>query len=174
MIRYRITDRNFDGVTADWIQVRDKALCARDLATLTRRVLATSIAKVLVNSRTDVALACGAHGVHLPAHSIAPRQLRRITPQGFLIGVSCHSEEELLRAELEGADFAVYGPVYAPLSKVEAGVPIGLEAFAAGCRAVRMPVLALGGITWENATQCVAAGAAGVAGITLFQSRGTR
>jgi len=182
MKRYYITDRKqAGGVVAlldciarnagvDWIQIREKDLPARELSDLVWRALAVAgSSKVLVNSRVDVALACGAHGVHLPAGSIAPREWRRIVPAGFLIGVSCHTLDELRAAE--GADFAVYGPVFRPLSKEDPRPPLGLEGLREGCRAARVPVLALGGLTWQNAAECVAAGAAGVAGITLFQRR---
>jgi thiamine-phosphate pyrophosphorylase len=87
-----------------------------------------------------------------------------------LIGVSCHSLEEVREAETEGADYVVFGPVFAPRSKVTALEPRGIDALAEAARAVRIPVLALGGITQENARDCMRAGAAGVAAISLFQS----
>ena len=169
MIRYCITDRwlSFVGM-ADCVQIRDKELAARELITVVRRAVHT-MGRVLVNSRVDVAIAAGAAGVHLPAGSIAPSVWRRITPEGFLIGVSCHSLEEVVRAEQGGADYVMFGPVFAPLSKTSDLAPRGLEELARVSRAVRIPVLALGGITWENAEACVEAGAAGVAGISMFQ-----
>ena len=171
MKRYCITDSlevaaraGRDG--AVMIQIRAKELSAKALAELVRGVVATASGKVLVNTRTDVALACGAQGVHLPAGSIAPSAIRRIAPGGFLIGVSCHSIEELKKAEAQGADFAVFGPIFKSITK--SVNPIGVEALRRAAISVRLPVYALGGVTNENAPLCVEAGAAGVAGISLF------
>jgi thiamine-phosphate pyrophosphorylase len=172
MLRCCITDRslNFAG-NPDWVQIRDKELCARELIAVVRRAMAGG-GKILVNSRVDVAIAAGAAGVHLPARSIAASDWRGITPAGFLIGVSCHSLDEVVRAEREGADYVLFGPVFAPLSKTSDLAARGLEELGRVSRAVRIPVLALGGITDANAAECVAAGASGVAGITLFRNAG--
>jgi thiamine-phosphate pyrophosphorylase len=150
----------------DLVQIRAKELSGRALTELVRSAVAVAGSKVLVNTRTDVALACHAGGVHLPAGSIAPSTIRRITPPGFLIGVSCHTIEELQAAEREGADFAVFGPVFP--SPTKALTPIGIDAFRTATSNVRLPVYALGGVTADNAALCIAAGAAGVAGISLF------
>jgi thiamine-phosphate pyrophosphorylase len=180
MIRCQVTDRSkFDSIDAllyrlsrspaDWIQIREKDLKDRELAMLVRRVLRAAPGKlILVNTRADIAMACGAHGVHLPSDSLAPSELRRIVPAGFRIGVSCHTKADVARAAREGADYVVFGPVFAPLSKPAAGPAVGLEGLADACRASPIPVLALGGITEENAPGCLAAGAAGIAAITLF------
>jgi len=170
--RYCITDSlhvatRAAGERVEMIQIRAKELSARDLSNLVRKVVRVAQgSRILVNTRTDVALACGAHGVHLPAGSMSPETIRRITPTGFLIGVSCHTIAELVAGEREGADFAVYGPVFPSITKSLA--PIGIDAFRQAAASVRLPVYALGGVTAKNAPLCIEAGAAGVAGISLF------
>jgi thiamine-phosphate pyrophosphorylase len=165
----RIARNDAEGVGL--IQIREKDLSTRELCELVGRAVELCWrASVIVNTRVDVALSCGADGVHLPAHSPSPAEFRRITPPGFLIGVSCHDIEELRAAEREGADYAFFAPVFRPLSKLDQRAPHGLDGLRAACFSVRIPVYALGGITIGNALLCTQAGATGVAGITLFQT----
>jgi thiamine-phosphate pyrophosphorylase len=151
----------------EYIQIREKQLCARALLALTREVVQLaqgSTTRILVNDRADVALAAGAHGVHLRSDSPPPHVWRRVVPEGFLVAMSCHTPADIESAE--GADFVVYGPVFATPGK---GDPIGLDGLRAGIARASMPVFALGGIDDTNAEACIAAGAAGVAAIRLFQ-----
>jgi thiamine-phosphate pyrophosphorylase len=187
MLRYYITDRHSAGgvpellrfverAAADdveMIQVREKDLSAREVYALVVKIIELTAkhgTRILVNSRTDVALAAGAHGVHLPGNSAAPKILRTITPPGFVIGVSTHSRNEIHTAQTEGADFVVFSSIFAPLSKTDPRPPVGLNGLREAVRDLTLPVLALGGITHSNAASCIEAGAAGIAGISLFQS----
>jgi thiamine-phosphate pyrophosphorylase len=183
MLRYYITDRaqlgSMQALLAnvarqlaagiEMIQLRERDLPARDLLALSAAVLRLPNprgTRLLINDRTDVALACGAAGVHLRGNAVAPRRIRTIAPGDFLIGVSCHSVEQVRRAEDEDASFAVLAPIFATPGK---GPALGLGPLAEAAAAVRIPLLALGGITHERAIACKDAGAAGIAGISLFQ-----
>jgi thiamine-phosphate pyrophosphorylase len=160
----------------DWIQIREKDLSARDLAEFTVRALALAGRRstVLVNDRMDVACSVGASGVHLGEQSLPADEARRFVSQrcaqgNFLVGVSVHSLEGALQAEKAGADYVIFGPVFATPSKAGFGKPQGVEHLREVCHQVAIPVLAIGGITLENAEDCLAAGAAGIAAIRLFQ-----
>ena len=202
MLLYYITDRSqFPGDEAsrrrrllktiaqaahngvDYVQLREKDLSPLDLEMLAREVVAmvhelrTGNEKLktglLINSRTDVALAAGADGVHLRSNDISPTEVRKIWTQcgaalgRLTVGVSCHTPAEVAVAAAQGADFAVFGPIFEKKAAPHTPPP-GLDALRQACHE-QIRVLALGGITVENAGSCIQAGAAGVAGIRLFQ-----
>lgn len=163
---HAIVDHVRDVSSTNFIHVRNKNLDARELIQLVRWYVEKGN-QVLVNTRIDVALAAQAAGVHLPSNSLRPSTVRRMVPEGFLIGVSCHSREDLIQAQNEGADYAYLSPVFAPLSKKEDGPILGIDGFRQSIEGLTIPVLALGGITPERIPDCLSAGAYGVAGISL-------
>jgi thiamine-phosphate pyrophosphorylase len=165
----------------DYIQLREKDLSAHDLELLAREIvqLRTENSKlntgVLINTRTDIALACGANGVHLRSDDISPAEVRAIWSHSgagtrATIGVSCHTRAEVACAAEGGADFAVFGPVFEKYKAGGSTRPTGLEVLHEACQE-KIPVIALGGVTLENASVCIQAGAAGLAGIRLFQQQ---
>jgi len=162
-------DSSMAQADADFIQVREPGMRLPALVECVRKLVSGGGPRILVNDRTDVALACGAAGVHLRDGSVAPQAIRRIAPAGFIISVACHDAMAVQRAEEEGADYAVLAPIFRPLSKAAGRPPLGLEALRAIASRSAIPVIALGGITIDNAPLCMEAGAAGVAGITLFR-----
>ncbi len=168
---------------ADWVQVREKDLGTRDLLTLVRGVVGAARGArmsrraemlVIVNDRLDVALAAGADGVHLGGESLPVRDVVRwcrggSAPSDFRIGVSCHSLAEAREAEAAGASYVFFGPVFDTPAKRRFGAPQGTDRLVEVCRAVAMPVIAIGGVQEENAADCLRAGAAGIAAIRMFQ-----
>jgi thiamine-phosphate pyrophosphorylase len=183
----RVAEAARSGV--DYIQLREKDLATRDLERLARDAIRTvrdhsTTTKLLVNGRTDVALASGADGVHLPAGDLAASEVRALWMQASdrppVIAVSAHTLAEVGAAAAAGANFAALAPIF---EKAHAGVQgIGLDALRVACVGStpadntesapqnHFAVLALGGVTLTNARACLAAGAAGVAGIRLFQT----
>jgi thiamine-phosphate pyrophosphorylase len=173
----------------DWIQLREKDLAARALARLAEEALRRiephrDRTRLLINSRLDVALAVGADGVHLTSSDFTARQARMIANSAnrdLLIGVSCHTASEARLAAGHGADFVVLAPIFEKILAPHAALPqatpgtasklsgIGCEAISEAKRGAGVPILALGGVNLSNAAACLAAGAAGVAGIRLFQ-----
>jgi thiamine-phosphate pyrophosphorylase len=163
----------------DWIQIREKDFSGRELAALTAGALrrVPKCCRILVNDRLDVALACGAGGVHLGEASLPVADAKRLAREkipgaDFLIGASVHSLESAQAAEHAGADYLIFGPVYETPSKLALGQPQGVEQLGKICRGVSIPVLAIGGITAQNARDCVEVGASGIAAIRLFQDAG--
>jgi thiamine-phosphate pyrophosphorylase len=175
MIRYYVTDRRQGDVLAcaaravgdgvDMIQVREKDLHAGDLFELVCRIrdLAGGTAtRILVNDRLDIALAAGVDGVHLPSDGLPADRVR---PLVKVLGISTHTLDEAVAAEKARADFIVFGPIFNTPGKAA----VGLEPLRRVAAAVQIPVLAIGGITAATIDSVVAAGAAGIAGIRLFQ-----
>lgn len=173
----------------DAIQIREKDLSTRALIDLSARAIeivrrenarnSTKIqTRLLINSRIDAALASGIEGVHLRSDDLSPAETRSVFLRAGIarptVAVSCHSVREVELAEGEGADFAVFGPVF---EKSGHAAPVGLTGLRNACRRraakTPMPVLALGGISVDNAGECIQAGAAGIAGIRLFQNGNT-
>jgi len=153
----------------DLIQVRERDLEGGQLAALVEAALTLArgtSSRIVVNDRLDVALACGADGVHLRADSIPTADARRIVPAGFLILRSVHAPGEASAAE--GCDYLIAGTVFPSQSKAAGAAVLGIEGLRAIVRASRVPVLAIGGVTADRFDDVAAAGAAGVAGIGLF------
>ena len=146
------------------VQLREKGLPTGELYDLaiTLRAVLRGRALLFVNDRVDVALAAGADGVHLPEHSLPGKAVRALVSEGCIVGRSVHSVDAAARAEAEGADFVQIGAVYETKSKPER-TPGGVELVRAVAEAVRVPVIAVGGITAENVAEVVEAGADGVA-----------
>jgi thiamine-phosphate pyrophosphorylase len=171
----------------DCIQLREKDLSSRELEGLARaaahiiqelrtgnRELRT---RLLINSRSDIAIAVGADGIHLRSDDVSPAEVRSLWAQALarspelartpLVAVSCHTQDNVSRAQSQGADFAVFAPVFGK-KDAPGAQPAGLVVLREACRS-NIPVLALGGVTLDNAASCMKAGAAGIAAIRLFQ-----
>jgi thiamine-phosphate pyrophosphorylase len=165
-----------------WVQIREKDLPVRGLMGITRTAVRARGAlvkedqtRILVNDRCDVAWAAGAAGVHVGEESLPiPPLVKARQARGsaeFLVGASCHSAEGAVKAAEEGADYIFFGPIFETPAKARFGAPQGLAKLAQVCEAVPIPVIAIGGITIENAPACRGAGAAGIAAIRLFQEK---
>jgi thiamine-phosphate diphosphorylase len=151
---------------ASAIQLREKGLPARELVEVGRRMAALcrdAGVVCIINDRADVAVACGADGVHVGEDDLPVAAARRIVGPRGIVGASAGTVEAALRAQAEGADYLGAGSVYATGTKDDAGPPIGTEGLAAIVRAVRIPVVAIGGITARVVPEVMRTGAAGVA-----------
>ena len=161
----------------EYIQLREPDLDSRVLEELAIKAAATvrragSNSKLLVNSRIDIAIAAGADGVHLRSQDLSASEARSIFSaagkSAAIIAVSCHSRTQVESAYSHGADLVVLGPIFESHS---GSSPLGVKTLGSICKNVPLPVFALGGVTADNAADCIKAGAAGVAGIRLFQHR---
>jgi len=187
----------------DYIQLREKDLSARELQELGQEAVRVlqgtntfsagqnlTPTRLLINSRTDIALVVGADGVHLRSDDVSPAQARVVAEtvlaqsskpatrnylarspapatREFLVAVSCHSDEEVISVRSQNADFVVFAPVFEKIGLPRSRI-LGLDQLRRAC-GHNVPVLALGGVTLDNAPSCLEAGAAGIAGIRLFQ-----
>lgn len=154
------------------VQIREKDLPTRELVALAKSAIEQAqgtTTQIVLNDRLDVALALGASGVHLGTTSMPPEAARSCVSADFLVGVSCHSLDDALRAEAAGANYVLLGPIFATPSKLAYGPPLGLRTLQETTARVKIPVFALGGITVERAKNCAEAGASGLAGISIFQ-----
>jgi thiamine-phosphate pyrophosphorylase len=154
---------------ADVIQVRDKTCGPRELLRIgrvIREITGKTGTLFMVNDRLDVAIACGADGVHLGQDDLCADVARQLTPPGFIIGVSVGTLEEAVRAERDGADYVALSPVFPTASKNDAGPGHGLEVLREIRQNVAIPVIAVGGITRENVHDVIIAGADGIAVIS--------
>jgi thiamine-phosphate pyrophosphorylase len=195
MRRTRLLDKIAEAASCgiDYIQLREKDLTSRELESLAREAVRVirdqkltpgvrqPATALLVNSRTDVAVAIGAAGVHLPGNDVSPEEVRaawvgkcgadaparEISRLDPLIAVSCHSPEEVAQSARSKAAFAVFAPVFEK-NDASGTAPAGLDALRQACLA-SISVLALGGVTLQNAGSCLQAGAVGIAAIRLFQ-----
>jgi thiamine-phosphate pyrophosphorylase len=162
-------------VKIDLIQIREKRLTAKvlyQLSTSAAGITHGSATKLLVNDRADIAVAAAADGVHLTSQSLPAEIVRLTIGAEFLIGVSTHSLKEAAAAQLGGSDFVVFGPVFDTPSKKQYGKSVGLAGLREVTSELRpFPVLALGGVTLDNAADCIRAGAAGVAAISMLGDR---
>ena len=152
------------------VQLRARGASGRELLELARalrRVVSEVGQRLLVNDRIDVAMACGADGLHLPAAGVSPRDARALLGRGRLLAVSCHSAADVARARDSGADFATFGPIFETPSKRSFGPPVGLERLQEAA-ALGLPLVGLGGVDLSNAPEVMAAGACGVAAIRAW------
>ena len=171
--------RIFEAVRAgvDLVQIREKDLETREQAVLVKAAVDAArgtATRVMVNDRLDVALALRAAGVHLGTASMPARAVRESLARSheagqFIVGVSCHSLGEAVAAQSAGADYLVLGPIFETPSKTPYGPPLGLAMLREVTAKIKIPVLALGGISVERVKPCLAAGATGIAGIRIFQ-----
>jgi thiamine-phosphate pyrophosphorylase len=164
---------------AAWIQIREKDLDARSLVELARFAVVearSTGARVIINDRLDVALAAMAGGIHLGEKSIPLAAIvewrNSAKREDFLIGASCHTLDSAREAERGGADYIFFGPIFATPSKAAYGEPQGLARLGEVTKAVKIPVLAIGGMNQQNAKECIAAGAAGIAAIRMYSRTG--
>ena len=155
------------------VQLREKGCSTRefmDEARLLKALLAGTGVPLFINDRLDVALAVGADGVHLGQNDLAIADARRLVGNRMIIGISAESVADAVRAEAEGADYVGASPVFTTPTKTDTASPLGLDGLRAIRRAVRLPLVAIGGIDADNAAQVLRAGADGLAVVSAIVS----
>jgi thiamine-phosphate pyrophosphorylase len=166
----------------DGVQIREKDMPVGELLKLAQEAVRASAGerfrdartKIIVNDRLDVAIAASAAGVHLGRESAPVSEVVRWcrkgnAPREFMVGVSCHGLAEARDAESAGASYVILGPIFDTPSKRAFGEPMGIAQLSVVCAALKIPVLAIGGVDARNARECLRAGAAGIAAIRMFQ-----
>ena len=156
----------------DGVQLREKDLTASELFNLAGEILEVTGSQrvpLLINDRIDVVLAARAQGVHLATHSLPIREARSLVGSDLLVGRSVHSLEEALQAQTEGADYVLFGPIFSTPAKVKYGPPQGVKRLQEVSGALRIPVLAIGGINRDTASLLPGSGLAGIAVISAIQ-----
>src|SRR5436190_10279987 len=165
--------REAAAASIDLVQIREPMLQGGALATFVREAINEAIGtscSMVVNDRFDVAIAAKAAGVHLRADSVAPARIRNIAPAGFLVGRSVHDPAEAAAiTHAGGCDYLIFGTVFPSRSKPAGHRAAGVQKLQDVCRATMLPVIAIGGISLENAAEVIAAGARGIAAIDLFR-----
>lgn len=155
------------------MQLREKETPTTELIQIAEKVVQLpreSHQRVILNDRLDIALACGFDGIHLGGTSFPVGVVRRRAPAGFIVGASVHQLEEAVAAERAGANYVIFGPVFPTPSKLKYGPAQGIQRLHAVASSLSIPVLAIGGISLANCQECLKAGAAGIAAISLFQT----
>lgn len=156
------------------IHLRERDLPTAELLSLARQLQAITAAHtipLIINDRVDLVMALNLDGVHLRANSLPVSAARRLVGEDRLVGVSTHSVEEVRRANRDGADYVVFGPIFDTPSKRPFGPPVGLEALTDVCRRSTIPVFAIGGITSARVRDVRRAGAHGVAVLGAILAR---
>ncbi len=155
------------------VQLREKEASTREFLRLgcaVKSLLASGCVPLIINDRIDVALACGADGVHLGQDDMPCTEARRLLGDRVIVGVSVSTVAEARRAEADGADYLGVGPIFATPTKTDTPTPTGLAGLAAIRRATQLPLVGIGGIKATNAADVIAAGADGVAVVSAIMS----
>lgn len=153
------------------IQLREKDLPAEVLLTLAKsiKLRLKNQTRLIINDRLDIALLCDADGLHSPVNGVNAKQIKNYSKR-LILGKSVHSVNEAVKAETNGFDYLIFGPVFRTPAKIKYGKPQGLKSLSKVCQSVNIPIFAVGGITPNRVKKCLDAGAYGVAAIRQFMT----